>query len=85
MDYSSLTARFREWKADVRRTLEAGTSGPTEAGSPEWYTGLAVSPASFSRQLGDMQIAMLREKTVSTEMAHVNAPKGAWTGTGSRP
>ena len=77
MDYSSLTARFREWKSDVKRTLEAGTSGPTEAGSPEWYTGLAVSPASFSRQLGDMQIAMLREKTVHTEMAHVNIRKSA--------
>lgn len=77
MDYSSLTARFREWKAEVKRTLEAGTSGPVEAGLPEWYTGLAVSPASFSRQLGDMQVAMLREKTVTTEIAHVSARESA--------
>jgi len=26
----------------------------------EWFTGLAVSPASFSRQLSDMQLAMQR-------------------------
>ena len=26
----------------------------------EWFTGLAVSPAAFSRQLGDMQVAMQR-------------------------
>ncbi len=33
---------------------ESGTS------SPEWYTGLVVSPASFSRQLSEMQLSLMR-------------------------
>jgi hypothetical protein len=63
MDYSALTARLDEWKTELKRVLEAGTSAPAVTGAPEWYAGLAVSPASFSQQLGDMQIAMLSAGT----------------------
>lgn len=63
MDFSALATRLREWKTELKRTIEAGTAGPAVTGSPDWYAGLAVSPASFSQQLGDMQIAMLSANT----------------------
>jgi len=61
MDFTSLTARIREWKSEMKQTLEASNSVPTATDSPQWYAGLAVSPAAFSRQLGDMQLSMLKE------------------------
>ena len=67
MDFSSLTARLHEWKTEFRRTLETGASGPEATGTPEWYTGLAVSPASFSQQLGDMQKSILRANADAPE------------------
>lgn len=60
MDHNSLANRLLEWKADMMRTIDAGADDPNAARYPEWYAGLAVSPASFSRQLGSMQVAMLR-------------------------
>jgi len=41
------------------------SSAPTTAGAPEWYAGLAVSPASFSRQLGEMQTSLQRANSVA--------------------
>jgi hypothetical protein len=60
MDFTMLTTRFREWKAELMRIPVNNHSVPAATSSPEWYTGLAVSPASFSRQLGDMQLSLLR-------------------------
>ncbi|HEU5022026.1 MAG TPA: hypothetical protein VFT60_09040 [Bryobacteraceae bacterium] len=58
---SSLPPRAPESKTAIRQT---GISArPVRRDVPmraEWFTGLAVSPASFSRQLGDMQVAMQR-------------------------
>ena len=49
----------------MRLTPEDANSGPNAVdSSPEWYAGLAVSPASFSQQLGNMQISMLRANTL---------------------
>ncbi len=41
-------------------TATAARSEPSPTSSPEWYAGLVVSPASFSRQLGDMQLSLMR-------------------------
>ena len=73
MDYTSLATKLRGWKTDIRRTLDTGRSESAPAGSPEWYAGLAVSPASFSRQLGDMQTAMLRANSKRTNDASAGA------------
>ena len=51
-----LEAWIRDRKADIRQALAAARSEPSPTSSPEWYAGLVVSPASFSRQLGDMQL-----------------------------
>jgi hypothetical protein len=53
-------AWFRDRKTKVRQAIIAAKSGPGETCAPEWYAGLVVSPASFSRQLGDMQISLMR-------------------------
>ncbi len=58
MLYSSLPLRTAESKTEIRRTDSSGH--PEVAMRAEWFTGLAVSPASFSRQLSDMQVAMQR-------------------------
>jgi len=58
MAYSSLPPRVTESKAEIHQTRSSRR--PEAALRPEWFTGLAVSPASFSRQLSDMQVAMQR-------------------------
>jgi len=58
MVYSSLPPRATESKAEIRRTRSSRR--PEAAMRAEWFTGLAVSPVSFSRQLSDMQLAMQR-------------------------
>ena len=63
MNWTSLTRRFREWIADMKQTLETTKSESDAMNSPEWYAGLAVSPASFSRQLGSMQASLLQANT----------------------
>jgi len=60
MDYTTLTTRFREWKAELKQIPATINSEPAPTNSPEWFAGLAVSPASFSRQLSDMQLSLLR-------------------------
>jgi hypothetical protein len=60
MDYTTVTTRFREWKAELKQLPGIAHSEPIPTSCPEWYAGLAVSPAAFSRQLGDMQISLLR-------------------------
>ncbi|HVW10380.1 MAG TPA: hypothetical protein VHC90_17455 [Bryobacteraceae bacterium] len=58
MAYSSLPPRVTDSKAEVRST--GTTMGPEPVMRVEWIAGLAVSPASFSRQLSDLQLAMQR-------------------------
>jgi hypothetical protein len=58
MVYSSLPPRVTESKAEIRRTRSS--KRPDRGMRSEWFTGLVVSPASFSRQLSDMQVAMQR-------------------------
>lgn len=58
MTWTLLAERFQEWTAEIRQSLEMDKSEPMATDSQEWYTGLAVSPASFSRQLVDMQISL---------------------------
>jgi hypothetical protein len=76
-----LAAWFRDRRAEIGQVMTAAKSEPNAATSPEWYTGLAVSPASFSRQLGDMQISLLRANTVrantvrTTDTPHANTPR----------
>jgi hypothetical protein len=55
-----LAAWIRDRKAEIRQVMTAARSEPNPASSPEWYTGLVVSPTSFSRQLGDMQLSLMR-------------------------
>jgi hypothetical protein len=66
MSFASLTERLRGWKTEVKRTLEAPDAERAASLSPAWYAGLAVSPASFSRQLGEMQLSLLRESSGGT-------------------
>jgi hypothetical protein len=66
MNFASLTERLRGWKTEVKRTLEAPDAERAASLSPSWYAGLAVSPASFSRQLGEMQLSLLRETSDRT-------------------
>jgi hypothetical protein len=73
MTWTSLAERFRTWQAAIRRTLEVTASDPGTTNSPEWYAGLAVSPASFSRQLGDMQASLVRANTVHPNKIRPNA------------
>lgn len=63
MKFKPPMAQFRAWIAEIKHTLDSGRSQPPVPGPPEWYTGLAVSPASFSRQLGTMQIALQAART----------------------
>jgi hypothetical protein len=63
MNRNSPAARFRNWMAEIRQFLEAAKSEPAMTDSPEWYAGLAVSPASFSGQLGELQTSLLRANT----------------------
>jgi hypothetical protein len=63
MSFASLTKRLHGWKTEVKRTLEAPDAERAASHSPTWYAGLAVSPASFSRQLGEMQLSLLRESS----------------------
>jgi hypothetical protein len=69
MSFASLTERLRGWKAEVKRTLEAPDAERAASLSPTWYAGLAVSPASFSHQLGEMQLSLLRETSDPTNPA----------------
>lgn len=55
-----LVAWIRDRGAEVQKVLAAARSEPSPTSSPEWYAGLVVSPASFSRQLGDMQVSLMR-------------------------
>jgi hypothetical protein len=64
-----LGAWFRDRKAEIRQALTAARSEPGTASSPEWYAGLVVSPASFSRQLGDMQLSLLRANAPEPQQA----------------
>ncbi len=54
-----LVAWIRDRKAEFRQ-VTAAKSEPNPTSSPEWYAGLVVSPASFSQQLGDMQLSLMR-------------------------
>ncbi len=63
MSIASLTKRLHGWKTEVKKTLEAPDAERAASHSPAWYAGLAVSPASFSRQLGEMQLSLLRESS----------------------
>jgi hypothetical protein len=74
MDYSTLTTRFREWTAELRQIPAMSDSGRT--GAPEWYAGLAVCPAAFSRQLGDMQLSLLRANKSRTADKQVEFEAG---------
>jgi hypothetical protein len=74
MTWNTLVLRFRAWIAEMKETLETAKSEPA-TNSPEWYAGLAVSPASFSRQLGDLQVSLLRANT-----PRANAPQPAGVG-----
>jgi hypothetical protein len=65
-----LAAWLRDRRAEIGQAMTAAKSETNSATSPEWYTGLAVSPASFSRQLGDMQTSLLRANT-----ARANTPR----------
>ena len=60
MDYIMLKSRFREWMAELKQLPAVARSEPAPATSLEWCAGLVVNPASFSRQLGDMQVSLLR-------------------------
>ncbi|HEY4087852.1 MAG TPA: hypothetical protein VGM43_18055 [Bryobacteraceae bacterium] len=55
---TSLPPRVTESKTEIHRTKSSRR--PEVAMRTEWFTNLAVSPASFSRQLSDMQVAMQR-------------------------
>jgi hypothetical protein len=63
MSIASLTKRLHGWKTEVKRTLEAPDAERAASHSPAWYAGLAVSPASFSHQLGEMQLSLMRESS----------------------
>lgn len=65
MDYSALSARRAEWNTERKRT--AGQPNSNSVVWADWFTGLAVTPASFSRQLGDMQVAMQRETRMAPQ------------------
>ena len=66
MNYSSVATGFNELKDQVKRSLEGANALPPGPDSPEWYSGLAVSPATFSRQLSDMQISLQRANRAVT-------------------
>lgn len=58
MAYPSLPPRVNESKAEIRRTRSPRR---TQVGRrAEGFGQLAVSPAAFSQQLADMQLAMQR-------------------------
>lgn len=63
MNVTSLAARIRDWKSEIQQAMAVARSEPHATDWPEWYAGLAVSPASFSRQLGQMQVSILRAST----------------------
>jgi hypothetical protein len=60
MNSKRLVAWVRDRKAEIRQAMTAAGSEPSPTSCPEWYAGLVVSPASFSRQLGDMQLSLMR-------------------------
>ena len=84
MNYTSLSERFSEWKTEMKRVIETGNAVPVAAASPEWYVGLAVSPVSFSRQLGDMQVAMLRANTMRPDMGQTGGAESKQAGVQSQ-
>lgn len=51
----------------MMQTIETTESRPNPENAPEWYTGLVVSPASFSQQLGDLQVSLQRANQSSAE------------------
>jgi hypothetical protein len=59
-----LVAWFRDGTAEVWQAITAARSEPSATCSPEWYAGLVVSPTSFSRQLGDMQLSLMRANEI---------------------
>ena len=81
MNWTSLALRLREWITEMKQTLETARSESRATDSPEWYAGLAVSPASFSTQLGDLQVSLLRANTPQTNAPRANAPQSAGVGT----
>jgi len=60
MEMTSLVTRLRGWKAEAEEMLRPCSSGPSEGIAASWYAGMAVSPASFSRQLTEMESALVR-------------------------
>lgn len=60
MNRPFVATRLQNWKLQIRQALVSSGSQPNPASSPEWYTGLAVSPALFSEQLGKMHVSLLR-------------------------
>lgn len=71
-----LRTRFREWAARLKRIAAMGYSVSAYSSSANWSGGLAVSPASFSRQLGDMHLSLLRANTSRSAGKQVVRGKG---------
>lgn len=63
MTWTHLAERFRAWQEGIKQALNVSESDRNGTYSPEWYAGLVVSPASFSRQLGDLQASLVRANT----------------------
>lgn len=60
MNSNRLVVWIRDRKAEVRQVITAARSEPSPTSSPEWFAGLVVSPVSFSKQLSDMQVSLMR-------------------------
>ena len=60
-----MVAKLRGWQAQIKETLRESKSRPNELDSAMW-AGMAVSPDSFSRQLGEMQVSLQRANTPQT-------------------
>jgi hypothetical protein len=43
---------------------------PGTSRAPEWYAGLAVSPAAFSHELSEMQLSLQRANNASKDTAN---------------
>jgi hypothetical protein len=79
MIWASLAAHFRKWKNQTTQVMNVAGREPNAAISPEWYAGLAVSPAAFSNQLSEMQISLLRagqaHRGATVERVAVRSPR----------
>jgi hypothetical protein len=69
MKWTAIIGRFREWISEASQAMNPGEAGSNSATLPDLYTGLAVSPASFSRQLGELQTSLLRANTSQSACA----------------